>query len=168
MALTVEDGTGLANAESYVSVTDADAYFAARATPTEWGAASTATKEGALRVATEWITGRYEWPGTLHLDTQALAWPRDMAYDREGRDLSAQVPTLVERATAEAAQLFLTGELIVTTLERGGDVKRETIGPITTEYMDGASSATQYPQIDAILAPIAARRSGNYVRLVRA
>lgn len=30
MALEVEDGSGKANADSYISVADADAYFAAR------------------------------------------------------------------------------------------------------------------------------------------
>ncbi len=36
MALIVEDGTGLANAESYLSVADADAYFLAHGNPSDW------------------------------------------------------------------------------------------------------------------------------------
>ena len=48
MALVVEDGTGLANAESYISVADADTYFSAlrgdaSVYADDWGAAATTT-----------------------------------------------------------------------------------------------------------------------------
>lgn len=168
MALEVEDGTGKANAESYISVSDADTYFSARAVPTEWAAATTAEKEGALRYATRWIDDRYAWPGTIHLTTQALAWPRAWAYDREGRDLTAQVPDRVAEATAEAAVLDLQGSLRTLTLDRGGAIQSETVGPLSTSYFPGAAALPSFPFIDQILAGIASKRSTQPVVLVRA
>lgn len=56
MALIVEDGTGLADAESYLSVADADTYHADRNNEA-WQDYSTAEKEAALRKATQYITG---------------------------------------------------------------------------------------------------------------
>ena len=43
MALTVEDGTGLVNADAYISVADADTYFLASANAT-WAAATSPAK----------------------------------------------------------------------------------------------------------------------------
>ena len=48
MAIIVEDGTGLANANSFISVAGADAYWAEVTTPALWNAANTAAKEAAL------------------------------------------------------------------------------------------------------------------------
>ena len=42
MALTHEDGTGKADAESYLSVTDADTYHTAHGDPAAWSGATTA------------------------------------------------------------------------------------------------------------------------------
>lgn len=167
MALEVEDGTGKANAESYVSVADADAYFTARAVPAEWAVATSAQKEGALRYATRWLDNRYAWPGTLHLYTQALAWPRDWAADRDGRDLTLQVPVRVEEATAEAAALYLAGGLLTLSLDRGGAVASETVGPLSTSYFPGASGVPTFPFIDQILASVAAPVATGSIQLVR-
>ena len=65
MSLEVEDGTGKATAESYISVVDASTYFTARAV-TAWAAlASDALREAALRKATEYMIATYRdrWQG---------------------------------------------------------------------------------------------------------
>jgi hypothetical protein len=64
MTLTVEDGTGKADAESYISVADADTYFTARNNAT-WAALSTSDKEAALRKATDYMLQAYRvrWAG---------------------------------------------------------------------------------------------------------
>lgn len=92
MSLTVEDGTGRPNADSYVSVDDATAYHAARGN-TGWATAgssdggqspaSFAAQEAALRRATTFIDATYRgrFPGyPLKGRAQALEWPRSGAY----------------------------------------------------------------------------------------
>lgn len=104
MALVVEDGTGLSDAESYASVAAADAYATARGLT--WSGTD-AAKEQALRRATTWLDGRYRgrWPGTkVRLRLQALDWPRTGAHDIAGDTVDYQsVPIEVVNATIEAA-----------------------------------------------------------------
>ena len=52
MSLVVEDGTGKADAESYISVADADTYHSNRGN-TDWAALTTTEKEQLLRGATD-------------------------------------------------------------------------------------------------------------------
>lgn len=61
MALIVENGQGLRNAESYASVSYIDAYLAAlgRTTENGWATALTAGKEGAARAATQYLDLRW-------------------------------------------------------------------------------------------------------------
>ena len=47
MALVVEDGTGITNANAYVSVAEADSYFQAR-NNASWSARNTHDKEKAI------------------------------------------------------------------------------------------------------------------------
>ena len=78
MSLIVEDGTGLANAESLCSVADADTIHAARGN-TAWAALTTPQKEQNLRKGTDYMTGKYTTlrAGYRRLATQALDWPRE-------------------------------------------------------------------------------------------
>ncbi len=153
--MIVEDGTGLATSDSYVSVAEADAYHAARAN-TAWAAALTAAKEAALVRATSALDGIYSarWPGARSNETQALDWPRSTAWDRDGYPL-VLVPTAIKHATCEAAlvELVKSGALSAA-LERGGAVVREKVGPIETEYAGNAPAATVYPAIKQALARI--------------
>lgn len=75
MALIVEDGTGLATAESYVSVSDADAYHVSFGN-TDWAGYSTEQKEIALRRATVYIDSNYTFAGEKYRLAQRLEWPR--------------------------------------------------------------------------------------------
>jgi hypothetical protein len=78
MALIVEDGTGLANAESYVSVAAATTYHA-NVGNTAWAAiTSDTTKEQLLRKATDYMVAQYrlQYAGCRRYSTQSLDWPR--------------------------------------------------------------------------------------------
>lgn len=152
MTITVEDGTGLAAAESYVSVANANTYWANRA-DTVWVAAALAEKEAALREATLYLDGVYNWIGTRVKSTQGLAWPR--AYtgglDSDNSEvLSTVVPAKVVKACCELALEALTTRLAAT-LDRGGLIKSESVGSLSVTYMDGAPSARSYPFVEMML-----------------
>lgn len=77
MTLIVEDGTGLVNADSYISVADATTYHANFAN-TLWPTLPEATQEAYLRQATQYMVGVYRlrWLGKRVSVTQSLDWPR--------------------------------------------------------------------------------------------
>jgi hypothetical protein len=80
MALVVEDGTGISNAEAYATETEADTYHTAHGAPAAWTASSTAEKEDALRIAGEYLQVVYGglWKGQKNNTdvNQSMDWPR--------------------------------------------------------------------------------------------
>ena len=158
MSLTVEDGTGVTGAESYVSVADADAYWAARthnSLAATWTAGTTATKEGALREASDYLDASFSqyYRGKRAGRVQGLEWPRTDANDDSGYPLPA-LPAELVKATYELAARALSAPLVAD-LARGGKVKRERVeGAIEVEYTDGAPTQTSYGVVNQMLATI--------------
>lgn len=145
MALIVDDGTGLATAEAYISVTDADAYFLARAN-TAWAALTTGAKEAALRQGADYLEG-YRWKGERLTSAQALAWPRSgVVVDGV---TAAAVPEAIRRANAELAVRASQGALSV---DVGAAVKSEQVGPISVTYQDGARQQTRFEAVERMIA----------------
>lgn len=172
MALEVEDGTGKANAESYVSVADCSTYCDARGLTFSSG--TTGNKEAALRRATAYIDGAYG-PRFIGMRvngrSQALQWPRVEAYDSsvDNYVASDSVPVEVVNATCEAAvrELASPGALNPD-LKRGGAIKSVKAGSVSVEYQGNAPGDTTYSIIDRILAPLISARAGSLVgRAVR-
>lgn len=157
MTLVVEDGTGLTNADSYLSVADADTYFTNLGN-TSW-AGTTTVKEVALRKATQYLDNTYNWIGDILSLEQSLNWPRTDVEDSNGRDLSDSVPVKVKNATAEMALLTLSSTLVPNTTN-ANYVKREKVGELETEYFSGAPTGTQYRYVDRMLNGLYDSKSG--------
>lgn len=102
MSITVEDGTGKADADSYGAVTDADTYLASTGYAADWATFLPAKKENNLKAATRLIDASFTFRGTILVETQALSFPRDDLLDREGRVVNG-VPNLIRIATYELA-----------------------------------------------------------------
>jgi hypothetical protein len=97
MPLIIEDGTGIANADSYVTVAECDAFAVAFFGASLGG--SLADKEAALRRAAAFMNG-LPWKGlrTEGRD-QGLAWPRTGVTDGEENDISEnEIPQEIKRA----------------------------------------------------------------------
>jgi len=182
MALIVEDGTVVANAESYASVSDADAYCANRGI-TAWAGYSTAQKEQRLRRATDYMIEMYRqrWKGVRYNASQLLDWPRAYVflspaltgppYPADSVPYSVPnniVPELVKRACIELALRVKLTEVSGGLLpdQTGPQVLSETVGPISTTYAPYAKQEPQYSSIDAMLAEFLTGNSFN-VPLVR-
>lgn len=156
MSLIVEDGTGLATAQSYISVADASTYHTAHGN-SAWAAAATdALREAALVRATAAIDGLKAWKGYRSNQTQALAWPRIGVVDTDGYEFDYDdIPQKLKDALCEGALLELaTAGSLTPALERGGAVRREKIGSLETEYEPGASRKTVYTIIDNLLSSL--------------
>lgn len=158
MALIVEDGTGRADAEAYVSVAEADTYHLNRGNAV-WAPLTGTVKEQLLRKATEYMLGEYgsRWASFRTTSTQALDWPRawvplpDAPYGYGSSSAYVPnniVPGEVKRACAALALIANDGDLAPslppTTL-------KETVGPISVEYDPASVNYTVYRAIDATL-----------------
>lgn len=158
MALIVEDGTGLANAESYASVATANAYHTAMGNAAWTGV--DAVKEAALRRATQYLDTRYRYRGLPLTQTQALAWPRSYTLSASlGYEWSQQFndwpPSRLVDACCELALRALTGALYAD--QEAGRVKAETVGPISVTYAEQANGGqVRYAIVDDLLGPLVA------------
>jgi hypothetical protein len=162
MAIVIEDGTGKADAEAYISVADADTYFAARGN-SAWAALTTEQKEQALRRAVDYMTAVYgqRWKGERSSTTQALDWPRDGVLGVA----SDVAPVPVQRANAELALRASAGDLLA---DQGAQVKQEVVGPISVTYADGARQWIRYAMVDGMLAGLLRDGGGVQIPVVRA
>jgi len=154
MSLIVEDGTGLENANTYISLTYADTYHSELGNA-DWTGADQADKEAALLRATQYIDGKHgrRWVGRKKTAEQGLDWPRFGAFDSDGWQLF-EVPDEVGKATAEAALLVIQGEELTPSLDRGGRVISETVGPISTTYADGAPATPTHTVVTYLLSRV--------------
>lgn len=162
MALIVEDGSGLTNSESYISVADADTYHTNHRDPSAWSNATEARKEAALREATQYINGFYQgrWKGTRVRSTQRLSWPReDVWLDDDYTIPSNELPEALTQATAEAAALAIsrTNGLMPVVDEQAG-IKRERdkadVLETEVEYFTGKTGLPRLTVLDMLLATL--------------
>lgn len=116
MAFTVEDGSRVVGANSYVDTPYADTYHADRG-HTYWTNLQTPQKQACLIRATDHLQKRFSrrWKGVKVAWDQALDWPRLDIWD-ENRLLlcqSNQIPTKLMQATCEyALRAAIAGELL--------------------------------------------------------
>jgi len=144
----VEDGSGLATANSYASLVFGDTYHSRLDAPVAWSGASTVAKYNALRRASAYIDDMLggRWRGARTSSTQALAWPRAGVVDADTNDtyLSNVVPLRLQQATAEVALRVLGGVILQPDIATGagGIVSSSTsVGGISiSETFSGAQS----------------------------
>lgn len=165
MALIPEDGTGLANADSYISVANADTRHANNGM-TNWATLQTSEKEAAIRRATTYMEQafRERWRGRRNHLTQALSWPRWGVMVDGFPVYPTIVPPEVAAACADLALKAAAGDLNAD-LTQG--VIRKKVGPIETELDRFSPQRVRYPAIEMTLTPFLKVGSGQ-VMLSRA
>lgn len=177
MSIVVEDGTGLADAESYASVEFADDYHLTRGREETWVELDEVVKEQALRLASDYMVQEYRdrWAGYRRTLTQALDWPR---WDVPRRDApgwygawrafydSNVVPEEVKRACVELA--FRAVDQDTLTVSAAGllpdlepQVQSESVGPISVTYFQGGRQQTRRSAVDAMLLPLLSSGRGT-------
>lgn len=167
MALIVEDGSGRADSESYISVADATTRHANLGNAAWAAAASDTVREQALRNATRYMVQAYRqrWVGNRVKvnPPQALDWPR-YGVEVDGFPVHYDiVPADIANACADLALKALAGELAPDLTQL---VTREKVGPIETDYSHGSPQFKRYRAIDMMLAPYLSSGPGM-ARLVR-
>lgn len=173
MSLIVEDGTGLATAESFASVTYADTYHGNRNNALWTGAQN--VKEGALRMATDYMEQAYRlrWASFKTTSTQRLGWPRawvpipdaPSGYGSQSAYIPNNVvPDQVQQACAELALRALIDGNLNPPLTK--TTTREKVGPIEVDYQAHGRESTTYRNVEMLLSPFMTGTS-SAVGLVR-
>lgn len=142
MSLSVEDGTGLSTAESYVSVAECDTY-ATNNGLTAW-TGTAAVKEVALRKATRYLDTAFRWRGVRSTTTQALEWPRwELAW-------TDPAITRMKAACCELAVKSLAADLFADVDAQ--HVTSVTVGPISRSLSAPANGGQKrYAAVDALV-----------------
>lgn len=160
MALVVETGAGLPEADSFFAVADADLYFAERGMA-EWSTASPVEKDSSARQAADYLGFAYGWKGQASSASQRLCWPRVGVYPSGFSDALAgnTVPRQIREAAMLLAYLALTTNLLQ---ERAADriVESERkeltgVGAVETRYAVSSAKGAdlpRYPNVDALVA----------------
>jgi hypothetical protein len=170
MALVLETGAGLANANAYVTVATVETYFSLRGL-TEWADLDATEKESAIIRATFALDAKYDnsWSGIKGSATQALAWPRIRKLlstkgilDKNGYELSiSAIPTQLANVVCEVALIESTERFLVQGISRDDMPSSESVGPISTSWTDKVPTVKQYPHIDSMLLGLAGAASGT-------
>lgn len=138
MAIIVEDGTIVTNANSYISVVDATNYFYDYLSIDKyWHQATIEEQERALITATRKLDATYLWNGYAQQEGQALGWPRTQAFDKYDILIDENyIPTLLKSAVCELALDYLKANDDGTNLDDSQEagIKRAKIGEIDIEF----------------------------------
>lgn len=160
-SFVVEDGTGLSNATSYVSVAEADDYYTIDANfSAAWGALNSTQKEYRLAWAARILDQKVDWAGEKHVEDSGLRWPRDCVVDRDGIEIDDDVvPRQVKEATLEFAKYLQENDPTV-----GADVDWidfMKIDVLELRFQKGTSQNAFPSIINQILAPLGFMRIGS-------
>lgn len=151
ISFVVEDGSGLANATSYVSVAEADDLAGLNIhNSADWLALSLSTKQSLLSYVSRVLDSRTMWDGTQVSSTQALAWPRSDVTDKYGNVLASNaIPLAVRWAVVELAKHTMAEDLLA---KVGPDqivreIKIDSISVAFGNYTDVAMAKYKTPAI---------------------
>jgi hypothetical protein len=140
----VEDGSGVPNANSYVSLEEADDIASLNLhTANAWAALTSPQKQSLLIYVTGALDARTQWGGSRSSPHQGLEWPRQGVQDRYGNALSASaVPYNLRWAVVELAKYNIDADRL--SVERTDSVVSELqVGPIKLSFADAAGVASQ-------------------------
>lgn len=129
----VEDGTKVANANSYITVTEFKQYWVNRGVDYETIISETEIKTLLIQ-ATTYCDIRYRFVGEPVYEDQALQWPRDGVLDSKGRDiLYNEIPDELKNAICEIAKYrYDNGDNSLDDNNEG--IINKKIGPVSVTY----------------------------------
>jgi hypothetical protein len=148
--MTVETGTGLADANSYCEVVQADSYHEERGNA-DWLDETAAKKAAALVRACDYLERAYGrlWKGARSSARQKLSFPRfgieDLASD--------EIPRRLTEAQCEAALLeILEPGILKQSPNSGGTILESQEGETTYRFAPGIGSVRHFAAIHGLIA----------------
>lgn len=163
----VEDGSGLAGANAYISVQSLDNYLSSYYTPST---EPDSVKESAIKIASTYIDSNNQFRGKLLNQDQGLKWPRVNATCVTSAETipvaSDEVPSQIEYAVAEYAMRQLAGSLQPDP-NVNGKITSQTnkLGQLeqSTSYQEGsqAGNILSYPYADSLFSCLVTSSAGG-------
>lgn len=163
--ITVEDGSNVIGANSFVSVDDLRQYALQRGVALSPDDDEVATQLIKASDYLESFGNRYQ--GNITNAGQALQWPRKDVY-LHGSDLpieSNSIPKELKSAQCAAAMAIASGIDIMPNYSAADYVVEETVGPITTKYADPSKIGVlpTLTAVEALLAPLFGMTAKSYI-----
>lgn len=166
MALIIEDGSIVADADSYVSVTEARSYATARKLVLP---ADDSDVESLLINAVDYLESfRSRYQGFKVSSSQALQFPRS-GVTIDSLELGSNfIPAILKQAQIRLAIVAHSGVDLMPTRKPGSFIKKEVVGPLDTEYSEkiAISISPEITAVDALLAPLFSN-VGFFLKTVR-
>lgn len=152
-AIVVETGSGSASANSYVSEADFSTYA------TDRGVTIAGTDAVLLIQAMDYLE-QQPFKGIKGSDAQALQWPRYGVFIDGYWIDTDEIPQLLIDAQCEIAIGIDGGNNPLANVDR--ETKREKVGEIEVEYMDGARDSVYLAAAESKLAKLLMNGSGGF------
>ena len=169
MALVVEDGTGKADADSFISLVDARA-FAAKygiTLPADDTAAEVALRQGCQYVELQ----QKCFSGSRLTTTQALSWPRTGATNVYGVEYAdGDMPVQLGYSQVYAAAEYAAGKDVRASDDGLSVASKEVTGAVAVSYFNNGKTGkaiTITKSLDALAPLMVSCNSGFEFRVVR-
>jgi hypothetical protein len=150
VALVVEDGTGVPDANTYVDSDIVENYFLGDRLARFNGLDD---KDQVLVSATQLVDISYDWKGTRCGIDQGLAWPRDDV-EFEGHVITG-IPAAVKKAVCEAVWLAMTEKSLFSTKNHQVIIRERVEGAVDVSYAGpgdkGNNAITRFELLDKLL-----------------
>lgn len=149
-SFVVEDGTGLPNANSYVSLEEADDILITNIHNASWNALTDTQKEHLLAWATSLLDAKADWNGQKSYPSSALRWPRKYVVDRDNVPIPANIiPLQLKQATAQYARFLVDADR--TSEQETDGLTKIVVDVIELEFDSSYRLATVPSYIDDLL-----------------
>lgn len=159
---TVEDGTVVTGANSYVTVAYADDYFEIDFNFKDtWASLPISDQEYYLAWSTRILDQKVKWAGYRTNSTSALRWPRTGVYDADCEIIATTtMPRQLKEATCEFAKWLYSND--PTTGKDEENLKRIAVDVVEIEYQDDTSQSSYASIVNQILKPLGHMTVGGY------
>lgn len=148
MALIIENGSGVANANSYVTADQWDAWATARGIAHSH---SSSKIEELILTAMDYIESQ-NFLGRKATDVQPLQWPRTEVYIDSYSVNSDEIPNQLKNALYEVTRTVSDGNFALSARDR--QTTQEKIGEITVTYKNNASMNKETPAVRSAIRKI--------------
>ena len=145
----VEDGTGLENANSYISLDDANDFFTLNANSGSWSDFTDAQKQAGLVTATRYIDVSYNYLGSYVNRDQKLVFPRRFVCNQfygtniRWHQVNAKVPQDVKDATCVLALSVITNNRLESVdASTNSNIQSIGVDTLRIAYRNDATGAT--------------------------
>lgn len=164
MTLVIEDGSNVANANSFVTREEAIAYAAGRGV--------TIADEDASDVyaiqAMDYLFAQ-SYIGEIAYEDQTLPFPRKgLIEGDDATDYVYSIPLAIKTAQLQLILDAKNGIILLPSRKAEQKVKAKKVGPIEKEYFEGLDFLPDLPYVTALLRPFLIGSGGFKLRTYRA